>query len=172
MDLSEPASRSGMAARGSSADAQGRRGGKPQGERKPPEGNRPGTFDFLGFTHFWARSRKGNWVLKRKTAANRFTRAVRTISRWCQVHRHDPIEEQHAALCQKLRGHAAYYGVTGNSPALGRFRYEVLLVWRKWLTRRRRAWRSPWSWFHQLLSRYPVPCLHVIRSACRSVANG
>ena len=145
---------------------------KPQGERKGPDGDGPGTFDFLGFTHFWARSRKGNWVLKRKTAASRFTRAVRTIDQWCRSHRHDPIAEQHAVLCQKLQGHAGYYGITGNSPALARFYHEVLKVWRKWLMRRRRAWRVSWDWFRQLLDRYPVPYLRVIHSVYRGVANG
>ena len=148
---------------------------KPSGDREPPASAgtaRPGTFDFLGFTHFWARSRKGNWILKRKTAASRFTRAVRTISQWCRFHRHDPIAEQHTTLCQKLRGHAAYYGITGNSPALNRLRYEVLNVWRKWLLRRRRAWCASWDWFRQLLARYPLPQLHAIHSVCRSVANG
>ncbi len=144
---------------------------KPQGERPPPDGDGPGTFDFLGFTHFWARSRKGKWVLKRKTAASRFTRAVRTISQWCRAHRHDPIAEQHAVLCQKLRGHAGYYGITGNSPSLARFYHEVLKVWRKWLMRRRRAWRVSWDWFRQLLRRYPVPYLRVIHSVYRGVAK-
>jgi len=145
---------------------------KPQGERKGPDGKGPGTFDFLGFTHFWARSRKGNWCLKRKTAASRFTRAVKMISQWCRAHRHDPIAEQHTALCQKLQGHAGYYGITGNSPALSRFRHEVLRVWRKWLVRRRRAWRTPWRWFLQLQERHPVPCLRAIHSVYRRVANG
>ena len=108
----------------------------------------------------------------RKTAASRFTRAVRTIAQWCRAHRHDPIKEQHAVLCQKLRGHAGYYGITGNSPALARFHHEVLKVWRKWLIRRRRAWRAPWGWFRQLLKRYPVPSLRVIHSAYRGVAKG
>ena len=134
---------------------------KPQGERKPPGPDGPGTFDFLGFTHFWARSRKGNWVLKRKTAASRFTRAVRTIDQWCRGHRHDPIAEQHAVLCQKLRGHAGYYGIVGNSPSLSGFYHEVLKVWRKWLMRRRRAWRVSWDWFRRLLTRYPVPYLRI-----------
>ena len=79
----------------------------------------PGTFDLLGFTHYWARSRKGNWVVKRKTAASRFTRAVRTVAPWCRNHRHRPIPEQHQTLCQKLRGHYAYYGITGNSNRVG-----------------------------------------------------
>jgi RNA-directed DNA polymerase len=145
---------------------------KPSGDRPPPDENSPGTFDFLGFTHFWARSRKGNWILKRKTAASRFTRAVRTISQWCRSHRHDPIAEQHAVLCQKLRGHYGYYGITGNSPALSRFQYEVLRLWRKWLSRRRRAWRGTPGWFSRLLQRYPLPFACAIHSACRSVANG
>jgi group II intron reverse transcriptase/maturase len=144
---------------------------KPKGGWKPPDGHEPGTFDFLGFTHFWARSRNGNWVVKRKTAASRFRRAVRTISQWCRQHRHDPIEEQHKVLCQKLRGHAAYYGITGNSPALSRFQYAVLRAWQKWLMRRRRAWNAPWRWFSQLLERYPLPYLHAIHSVCRSAAK-
>ena len=144
---------------------------KPEGERKPPKADGPGTFDFLGFTHFWARSRKGNWVLKRKTAASRFTRAVKTISEWCRRHRHDPIDEQHKMLCQKLRGHAGYYGIVGNSPALSRFYHEALRIWRKWLMRRRRAWRVSWNWFRRLLTRYPVPYLRTIRAEHRSVAN-
>ena len=145
---------------------------KPQGARKGPDSGGSGTFDFLGFTHFWARSRKGNWVLMRKTAASRFTRAVRTIAQWCRAHRHDPIEEQHRVLCQKLQGHAGYYGITGNSPALARFRHEVLWTWRKWLLRRRRAWRARAGWFSRLLKRYPVPYLRAVHSVYRGVANG
>lgn len=148
---------------------------KPTGEREPPDSagtGRPGTFDFLGFTHFWARSRKGNWILKRKTAASRFTRAVRTIAQWCRFHRHDPVREQHTVLCQKLRGHYAYYGITGNSFAIARFRYEVLRLWRKWLLRRRRAWRGTFDWFGRLLQRYPLPAAVAIHSICRGVAKG
>jgi hypothetical protein len=65
-------------------------------------------------THYWGRSRKGTWVLKRQTAASRFTRALRTITQWCRLHRHEPISRQHQTLSQKLRGHFAYYGITGN----------------------------------------------------------
>jgi RNA-directed DNA polymerase len=148
---------------------------KPAGDREPPDSagtSRAGTFDFLGFTHFWARSRKGIWILKRKTAANRFTRAVRTIAQWCRFHRHDPVREQHTVLCQKLRGHYAYYGITGNSFAIARFRYEVLRLWRKWLLRRRRAWRGTFDWFRRLLTRYPLPFAVTVHSVCRRVAKG
>jgi len=148
---------------------------KPLGDRESPDSasaGRAGTFDFLGFTHFWARSRKGNWILKRKTAASRFTRAVRTIAQWCRFHRHDPVCEQHRVLCQKLRGHCAYYGITGNSFAISRFHYAVLRLWRKWLLRRRRAWRGTFDWFARLLQRYPLPSAIAVHSVCRRVAKG
>ena len=86
-----------------------------------------------------------------------------TFFQWRRQHRHDPIEEQHAVLCQKLRGHAGYYGITGNSPVLARFYHEVLKVWRKWLMRQR-AWRVSWDWFRRLLTRYPVPYLRAVQS--------
>ena len=70
-----------------------------------------GTFDLLGFTHYWARSRRGNWVVKRKTSRKRFTRTMHVIHQWCRTHRHQKVREQHQVLVQKLRGHYAYYMV-------------------------------------------------------------
>ena len=148
--------------------------------RRPPatmpsghaRGERPGTFDLLGFTHYWARSRKGNWVVKRKTSASRFTRAVRRVAHWCRTHRHDSIDEQHRTLSQKLHGHNAYYGITGNSAALGRFREAVKRVWRKWLMRRRRGHRRSWIWFNRVLERYWLPPPVAIHSVCRVRSEG
>jgi len=135
--------------------------------RGRPREDRPGTFDLLGFTHYWARSRKGNWVVKRKTSASRFTRALRRIAHWCRANRHQPIAAQHRTLSQKLRGHYAYYGITGNSPALSRLREAVRRVWRKWLSRRRRRNRPPWSWFIRLHERHLLPQAVAIHSVCR-----
>ena len=69
--------------------------------------SQPGSFDLLGFTHYWSLSRKGNWVVKRKTARSRLTRALRTVAQWCRIHRHQPIAEQHRTLSRKLKGHFA-----------------------------------------------------------------
>jgi group II intron reverse transcriptase/maturase len=134
-------------------------------------GSRPGTFDLLGFTHYWGRSRKGNWVVKRRTAGSRLRRATRTVAQWCRFNRHRPIPEQHQALGQKLRGHFAYYGITGNGEALHRFRDAVARGWRKWLARRTRGGRLPWDRFTRLLERYPLPAALVVHSVCRPVAN-
>jgi len=137
---------------------------------KPP-GDRPGSFDFLGFTHYWARSLRGYWVVKLKTASDRFSRAVRSMDSWCRAHRHLPIKEQQQKLNEKLRGHYAYYGVTGNSGALSRFLHEVERRWRKWLRRRNRLRSLKWSVFRRLLQRYPLAPVRTYRSIYRQAAN-
>jgi RNA-directed DNA polymerase len=137
----------------------------------PGSGSEPGSFDFLGFTHFWGRSRKGVWVVKRRTASSRLRRALTTIAQWCRLNRHRPIPAQHQTLSQKLRGHFAYYGITGNSEGLRRFRDAVLGFWRKWLSRRTRGRSLSWDLFRRLLGRYPLPPALAIHSVYRPVAN-
>lgn len=126
-------------------------------------GPQPGTFDLLGFTHFWGRSRRGGWVIQRQTSSSRFSRTIKTIAQWCCRHRHLPLAEQHQTLSQKLRGHDAYYGITGNSRKLLRLRQVVRQVWRKWLARRH---AGPFSWdtFCRLWQRYPLPPSQVVHS--------
>jgi len=140
--------------------------------RRPPpddtgDGPPAGTFDLLGFTHYWSRSRNGHWVVKRKTSRDRLTRAIRAVAGWCRRHRHRPIAEQHQTLSQKLRGHIAYYGITGNSAALSRFRYEAERIWRKWLSRRKRGRPIPWERLTALLERYPLPAAVTVHSTYR-----
>ena len=129
---------------------------------------RPGSFALLGFTHFWGRSRRGFWVVKRKTAQDRLSRALTTIAQWCRLNRHQPLPAQHQTLSQKLRGHFAYFGITGNSCALSRFRGAVVHIWKKWLARRRRRGFLSWTVFDRLLRRYPLPPAVAIHSGCRS----
>jgi hypothetical protein len=117
-----------------------------------------GSFDFLGFTHYWSRSKAGNWVVKRKTAGSRFHRALRKIAQWCRLNRHKPIREQYETLSRKLRGHFAYYGgVIGNLRCQQRFRYEAMRLWRKWLTRRKRRGQLVWERFNQMLKSLQLP---------------
>jgi RNA-directed DNA polymerase len=132
------------------------RGGLPS----PDNGDvrsRPGTFDLLGFTHYWAKSRKGYWVVKQKTAADRFRRALKRIADWCRRYRHEPVREQWTALKRKLLGHFGYFGITGNFRALRSLRHRVCGVWRKWLSRRSQRARISWENMNRLLERYPLP---------------
>lgn len=117
----------------------------------------PGTFDLLGFTHYWGMSRKGHWVVKKRTAKDRFNRTLRRIREWCRKHRHLDVEVQHRVLGQKLRGHYAYYGVTSNRGALSRIWYETTRIWRKWLCRRSQKGFLTWGKMLRLLERYPLP---------------
>lgn len=134
-------------------------------------GGRPETFDFLGFTLRWGVSRRGNAVIVRQTAASRFSRAVRKIAEWCRRNRHRPIPEQHATLSQKLRGHDAYYGVTGNSRSLSNLRYVVKRIWRKWLSRRSWAGGLSWERFERVLAYYALPPPRVVHSVYRQAAK-
>ena len=131
----------------------------------------PGTFNLLGFTLYWALSQRGYWVIKLKTATDRFSRAVRSIDSWCRDSRHIKISEQQQKLNEKLRGHYAYYGVTGNSAALSRFLFEVKTCWRKWLYRRNRLRSLTWSVFYRLLQQYPLAPVRTSRSIFRHAAN-
>ena len=133
--------------------------------RRPPQskggssnaGQGPGTFDLLGFTHVWARSRNGYWVVKQRTAKDRMSRALKRIKEWCRTFRHQPLPEQFQKLSLKLRGHYAYYGITGNSGALAAFRQEVTRIWKKWLGRRSRERNLSWSRLTAFLSTHPLP---------------
>lgn len=129
----------------------------------------PRTFDLLGFTHYWGRSLKGSWVVKRQTSSKRLTRGLRAITDWCRRHRHLPVREQHHKLSQKLRGHCAYYGITGNSSSLSVFRMQVHRIWRYWLSRRNRKRLMTWDCFNRLLVRYPLPAAVTVHSVCRNV---
>lgn len=117
----------------------------------------PGTFSLLGFTHYWGASRNDKWVIKRKTASERFSRALKRVVEWCREHRHDEVRTQWQALVRKLHGHYGYFGIMSNFRALMRFRYEVALAWRKWLSRRSREARLTWPQMARLLERYPLP---------------
>ena len=119
--------------------------------------SRPGTFDLLGFTHYWAKSRKGYWVVKQKTARDRFQRALKRVADWCRRHRHEPVREQWAALKRKLLGHFGYFGITGNYQAVCSFWYRVIGVWRMWLSRRSQRASTSWAGMKRLLERYPLP---------------
>jgi RNA-directed DNA polymerase len=141
----------------------------------PPKGGNdgqgPGSFDLLGFTHYWGRSLKGNWVIRRKTSKSRFSRAVKSIRQWCRQCRHQPVSEQHRTLVQKLRGHYAYYGISCNMMAISRYYHAVVMAWKKWLSRRSQKAYLNWTKFAALQKHYPLPPPRIVHAACKPVAN-
>jgi group II intron reverse transcriptase/maturase len=85
--------------------------GRIQGPRDGGGGWKSPTFDLLGFTHYWGKSRKGTLVVKRKTARPRFARSLKRVALWCKRNRHKPIADQHRYLSAVLLGHFSYYGL-------------------------------------------------------------
>ena len=131
--------------------------GRPR--RDDESGRGSGTFDFLGFTHYWAKSRRGFWIIKRKTKRKRLSRALSVVWQWCRKHRHVHVTEQYRALCSKLRGHYQYFGIRGNYRALQLLYRHVRRTWRFWLGRRCSNGYIPWEAFEERrrVFRLPVP---------------
>ena len=121
-----------------------------RGEKKPV------TFDFLGFTHICARSRRGRFTIHVRTMRKRLRRSLAKISQWCQRHRHDPVARQCDALNRKLRGHYQYYGRPTNYQGIRRFYRSVRRIWKKWLNRRTRGKTITWARYAQILHRHPL----------------
>lgn len=125
--------------------------------RNTRKGKGNGTFDFLGFTHYWAKSRRGNWVIKRKTVRKRRNRFVKAIWDWCRSNRHLPVPVQHKKLCQKLRGYYQYHGIRFNYETLGLVNFLAGRAWRHWLNRRSRKGPMNWATYFKFLAKYPLP---------------
>ena len=139
---------------------------------RPEEGRpSPDQFDLLGFTLYWARSRWGYWVVKWRTAKSRFRRGLARMKKWCRSNRHDPIRVQQEELSKRLQGHYAYYGLTGNYEALQAFRWQVIRMWRIWLSRRSQRAYLTWERFNALLERFPLARARVVHSVNRVAAN-
>jgi len=120
------------------------------------------SFTFLGFCHVWGKSRRGNRVVWRVTAKNRYARAIAAVTDWCRKNRHKPVRDQCAHLKAMMRGHYAYYGISGNFRRLYRYAVAVARIWRKWLSRRdRRRW-IPWNRFTEFLKRHPLAAARIV----------
>ena len=84
-----------------------------------------------------------------------------------RAHRHSPVREQHRQLVQKLRGHYAYYGVTGNYRALAAYLHWVKRLWKKWLDRRSNSRRLSWDKMQRMMDVYPLPSPRIVHLAPR-----
>lgn len=115
---------------------------RPSSQKKVDRGSP--TFDYLGFTHYWGKSRRGNWIIKRKTRSKKLRGFMKRMWLWCRGNRHKPLQEQHKALCAKLKGHYGYYGIRGNYKMLEVAFEHVDRAWQFWLSRR--SYKSYINW--------------------------
>jgi RNA-directed DNA polymerase len=136
--------------------------GKPDARQASAQGN--GTFEFLGLTHYWAKSRRGFWVIKRRAARKRLRRTQKALWRWCRANRHAPVRYQYQMLCLKLRGHFRYYGIRGNFRLLEEVRRYAEKAWRYWLSRRSSKSAIGWEKFQRLLQTYVLPTPKIVHT--------
>ena len=120
------------------------------------EGGNP-TFDFLGFTHYWAKSQKGYHVVKRRTHKKKMHKAIQNLRECCKYNRHKKLKDQYKLLSSKLRGMYQYYGIRGNYLALKKMHLDVKYSWYKWLNRRSQHNSYTWKGYGDLLNYFPLP---------------
>jgi RNA-directed DNA polymerase len=132
--------------------------GRYAAERRAERGmGRPETFDFLGFTHYCGKSRNGRFIVIRKTQRKRIIRKLKELRLDMRKRMHIPVADQWQWLSAVLRGHYAYYGLTGNYRAIKRFLQEVEAIWQRALARRSQKARMFMPRFLKLLRRLPLP---------------
>ena len=122
------------------------------------EGGKVETFDFLGFTHYCDKTRKGTFKLGRKTASKKFRQKMKELNAWLKrVRNFVKLEDWWAVLRMKLVGHYRYYGISGNYPALKKFyKYAFWLAY-KWINRRSQKRSMNFAKYLRFLEFNPLP---------------
>ena len=129
------------------------------------KGNRLSTFDFLGFTHYLTRSRRGGVRLGRKTIGKRYRRTLIALNdKLRRLRNLLTFRELHMHVCRILKGYYNYDGFAGNAETLSKFAYAVERMWFKWLNRRSQRKSFNWDEFQELLKRFPLPRPRMVRS--------
>jgi len=133
------------------------------------DGGKPGTFDFLGFTHYCSRTRKGKcFRMKRRTSRKKYEIALLKFRAWLKANRKMPTRELIEKVAAKMKGHYAYYGVTDNSQSISRYAHEVQRSLFKWLNRRGKRGCMNWEKFNLFLKKFPLPIPRVSVSMWKS----
>jgi group II intron reverse transcriptase/maturase len=139
--------------------------GRYERENAKRQGRRAHTFDFLGFTHFCDTSRRGKFIVGRRTSRQKFRTKCKELNTWLQRTRNLlPVKQWWPILAAKLRGHYQYYGVSGNMPSLKRYYRLALRLTLKWLNRRSQRHSFAWDGFHQYLKHYPLPTPRIVHN--------
>jgi group II intron reverse transcriptase/maturase len=117
---------------------------------------RPETFDFLGFTHYCSKSKKGKFRVKRKTVRKKLRMKLKEMNLWLKRNRHLRLKDLFGVINLKLQGHYQYFGITDNSLSMGRFSYQTCCLIFKWLNRRSQKKSYTWEGYLQLLKIFPL----------------
>jgi group II intron reverse transcriptase/maturase len=135
-------------------------GRKPAGEWRQRGGPKPGTFDFLGFTHSCGKTRRGWFTVLRQTVRKRLQAKLSEVKAELRRRLHQPIPEQGAYLRSVVGGHVRYYGVPNNGTSIGLFRHSVGRLWWRALKRRGQSHHLPWRRMEKYIRRW-LPAAHI-----------
>lgn len=139
--------------------------GRYEKENADKQNRRPNTFDFLGFTHFCAKSIRGRFKVGRKTSRKKFTGKCSEMNEWLKSVRNlVPTKEWWKTLQAKLRGHIQYYGVSENFKWVEKFCKITVRLVKKWLNRRSQKKKLSWEKFNRYLKKYPLPQPRIVHS--------
>jgi len=132
--------------------------GRYERENAKKQNRKAHTFDFLGFTHYCGKSRRGKFMVGRMTSRKKFRVKCKEMNGWLKAIRNMmKTKEWWPILVAKLRGHYQYYGVSGNMAALDRYYVNTLRLVLKWLNRRSQRKAFNWKCFIEYLTHYPLP---------------
>lgn len=123
----------------------------------PYRNKKPPTFDFLGFTHYWAKSQKGYWVVKRKTRQKKMQAIIQNLKDTCKIHKHKKLKDQRKRLKSILSGLYRYFGIRGNFISINRMYQIAIYAWFKWLNRRSQRKSYTWKGYRKLLEHFRLP---------------
>ncbi len=127
-------------------------------QRAEREGKRVATFDFLGFTHYCDKTRKGAFKMGHKTASKKFRQKAKELNGWLKrVRNCVEMAEWWAVLRQKMVGHYRYYGISGNYPALQRYYRLASKMAYKWINRRSQKRSMSFARYLRFLAYNPLP---------------
>lgn len=126
-------------------------------EIKRRGGGKPGTFDFLGFTHYCGKNKYGKFRVKRRTSRKKYIASLQRTKDWFRHHLTLPAKELIARLKVKLLGHYRYYGITDNKRQISNYadRIKKQLFW--WFNRRSQGKHFNWEKFNLFLAKFPLP---------------
>lgn len=137
------------------------------------EARKTNTFDFLGFTHYCDKTRKGYFKVGRKTSAKKFRAKAKSLKKWFKwVRNRVEIKDWWKTLKTKLRGHYEYYGVSENSPSIHKFYRLAIKLAMKWMNRRSQKKAMSWAKMIKYLQLYPLPKPQITHSFYNVSRNG
>lgn len=128
----------------------------------PENTGKRSTLDFLGFTHYWTKSQKGNNIIKRRTGKKGLHKAIQKIQDCCKYNRHLRLKEQYQLLCSKLRELYQYYGIRGNFFSIKTLYQKAIHAWLYWLNKRSQHNSYTWKGYQDLLKHFVLPKLKIV----------